>query len=39
MMTVQFTDVLRILPEIVLAGFAILVMLFEPLVPAGHAEG
>jgi NADH-quinone oxidoreductase subunit N len=36
MMTVQITDVLRILPEIILAGFAILVMLFEPLVPAGR---
>lgn len=36
MTTVQISDVVRILPEIILAGFAILVMLFESLVPAGR---
>jgi hypothetical protein len=33
---VQTADVLRILPEIILTGFAVLVMLLEPFVPAGR---
>jgi NADH-quinone oxidoreductase subunit N len=36
MTTVSIPDVMRILPELILAGFAILVMLFEPFVPAGR---
>ena len=36
MTTVSITDVMRILPELILAGFAILVMLFEPFIPAGR---
>lgn len=36
MITVQAADLMRILPEIVLAGFAILVMVFEPFLPAGR---
>ena len=33
MITFQPTDTLRILPEIILCGFGILVMVFEPFVP------
>jgi NADH-quinone oxidoreductase subunit N len=36
MMPVQISDVIQILPEIVLAVFAILIMILEPLVPAGR---
>jgi NADH-quinone oxidoreductase subunit N len=36
MITVQANDFIRVLPEAVLAGFAILVMLFEPFLPAGR---
>jgi NADH-quinone oxidoreductase subunit N len=36
MTTVPISDVMRILPEVVLAAFAILIMLFEPLIPAGR---
>ncbi len=34
--TVQITDVMRVLPETILAAFAILVMIFEPFVPVGR---
>jgi len=34
MMTFQSTDMLRILPELVLSGFAILVMVLDPFLPA-----
>ena len=33
---VQPADILRILPEIILTGFAVLVMLLEPFLPAGR---
>jgi len=33
MITVQAGDLVRILPQIILSGFAILVMLFEPFLP------
>lgn len=36
MITVQANDLIRILPQAILAGFAILVMVFEPFVPAGR---
>jgi NADH-quinone oxidoreductase subunit N len=36
MMTVQTSDFIRILPQAVLAGFAILVMVFEAFLPAGR---
>lgn len=36
MTTVRMEDVIRILPEIILAGFAILVMIADPLVAAGR---
>ncbi len=36
MITVQAEDVIRILPQAVLAGFAVLVMLFEPFLPANR---
>lgn len=36
MMTFQASDLVRILPEIVLAAFAILVMVFEAFLPAGR---
>jgi NADH-quinone oxidoreductase subunit N len=34
MITVQPADIIRVMPEAVLAGFAILVMLFDPFLPA-----
>src|SRR3990172_6734834 len=34
MITVQTADIIRVLPQAILAGFAILVMLFEPFLPA-----
>jgi NADH-quinone oxidoreductase subunit N len=34
MITVQSADLIRVLPQAILAGFAILVMLFEPFLPA-----
>ncbi|MGO8731683.1 MAG: NADH-quinone oxidoreductase subunit N [Terriglobia bacterium] len=36
MITFQPTDLLRILPEIILCGFGILVMVLDPFVPAGR---
>jgi NADH-quinone oxidoreductase subunit N len=36
MSPVQTTDIIRILPEIILSVFAILVMMFEPFVPAAR---
>jgi NADH-quinone oxidoreductase subunit N len=36
MITVQASDLIRILPQTILAGFAILVMVFEPFLPAGR---
>ncbi|MGD0922030.1 MAG: NADH-quinone oxidoreductase subunit N [Terriglobia bacterium] len=36
MITVQASDLVRILPQTILAGFAILVMMFEPFLPAGR---
>ena len=36
MITIQPDDLIRILPEIVLAAFAIIVMVFEPFMPAGR---
>jgi len=36
MITVQTADLIRLLPELVLTGFAILVMLFEPFLPTGR---
>jgi len=36
MITFQATDLVRILPEIVLAGFGVLVMVLEPFVPAAR---
>ncbi len=36
MSIVQTADILRILPEIILTGFAVLVMLIEPFLPAGR---
>ena len=36
MITFQATDLLCILPEIILAGFGILVMVLEPFVPAAR---
>ena len=36
MITVQAADLIRILPEIILAAFAILVMVFDPFLPAGR---
>ena len=38
MITVQTADLMRILPEAILAGFAIAVMIFEPLVPSGRKQ-
>jgi NADH-quinone oxidoreductase subunit N len=35
MITVHISDVMRILPEAILAGFGILVMLLEPMIPSG----
>jgi NADH-quinone oxidoreductase subunit N len=36
MITVQAIDLVRILPQAVLSAFAILVMVFEPFLPAGR---
>lgn len=36
MITVQGTDLIRILPEATLAAFAILVMVLDPFIPAGR---
>lgn len=36
MITFQTTDLVRILPEIILAGFGIMVMVMEPFLPAGR---
>ena len=36
MIAFQPTDLIRILPEIVLSGFAILIMVAEPFVAAQH---
>jgi NADH-quinone oxidoreductase subunit N len=36
MISVQASDLIRILPEAILAGFAILVMVFEPFLPTGR---
>ena len=36
MITVQASDLIRILPQAVLSAFAILVMVFEPFLPAGR---
>ena len=36
MITVQASDLVRILPQAVLSAFAILVMVFEPFLPAGR---
>jgi len=36
MITVQAADLIRILPQAILMGFAILVMVFEPFVAAGR---
>lgn len=36
MIALQPTDFIRILPQIILSGFAILVMVFEPFVPAAR---
>ncbi|MBI1940447.1 MAG: NADH-quinone oxidoreductase subunit N [Acidobacteria bacterium] len=34
MISVETVDIIRVLPQAILAGFAILVMLFEPFLPA-----
>ena len=36
MTTVQAVDIIRVLPEAVLTGFAILVMILDPFIPANH---
>ena len=38
MITLQPVDAMRILPEIILSAFAILVMVLEPFVAAGHKK-
>ncbi len=38
MITFQTADLLRILPEIVLSAFGVLIMVLEPFVPAGHKK-
>ena len=36
MTTVHAVDIIRVLPEAVLTGFAILVMILDPFIPANH---